>query len=201
MGYLIVNLSEMVENVGEDRTKSILSDFSCPYNSDVERFIKQKAIPLIPQQISKSFLVFSPYKGEQVLVGYYTVCYKSLVVYREQLNRKTYNRLSKFSDDNDGKKLHIPAPLIAQLGKNFTNGYDKLISGDELLKLACDKIAMVQKNIGGKIVYLECEEKEKLVSFYKSNGFQYIGKRRLDRDETEVMQGQYLIQLFKYIET
>lgn len=200
MGYLVVNLSEMVENIGEDRVKSILSDFSCPMNPDVENFIKKKAVPMIPQQISKSFLIFSSYKSDLVLVGYYTICYKSLTVYRKDLNSHTYRRLSKFSDDNDGKQLHIPAPLIAQLGKNFYNGYNKLITGDEILKLACDKIAMVQKNIGGKIVYLECEDKEKLLSFYKSNGFQYIGKRHLERDETEVMHGQYLVQLFKYID-
>lgn len=200
MGYLIVNLSEMVEQVGESRVKAILSDFSCPLNRDVEYFIKNKAIPLVPQQISQSFLVFSSYRGKQVLVGYYTVCYKALVVYRKSISGTTYKRLTRFSDDNDGKRLHIPAPLIAQLGKNFTNGYNTLISGDELLKFACDRVALVQRNIGGKIVYLECEEKEKLLSFYKSNGFQYIGKRHLDRDETSLMHGEYLLQMFKYIE-
>lgn len=34
----------------------------------------------------------------------------------------------------------IVAPLIAQLGKNYANGYNKLITGDELLAMALEKL-------------------------------------------------------------
>ena len=34
--YKIVNLSAMLEELGEDAVKAILSDFSCPLNPDVE---------------------------------------------------------------------------------------------------------------------------------------------------------------------
>lgn len=37
-GYGLVNLKEMIEEVGEDRVKEILSAFSCPLNKDVEFF-------------------------------------------------------------------------------------------------------------------------------------------------------------------
>ena len=43
-GYRIVNLKHVIDEFGEDRTKAILSDFSCPLNQDVEKFIKEKAI-------------------------------------------------------------------------------------------------------------------------------------------------------------
>jgi len=101
--------------------------------------------------------------------------------------------------DPEFKRYTLAAPLIAQLGKNYYNGYNKLISGDELLKMACDKVSESQRIIGGKIVYLECEDKVKLIEFYSSNGFVAFGKRKLDRDETEVMQGEYLIQMLKYL--
>lgn len=74
-----------------------------------------------------------------------------------------------------------------------------MITGDELLKLACDKVQEIQKNIGGKIVYLECEDTVKLVGFYQDNGFYNFGKRTLEHDETDVMSGQYLIQMLKYL--
>lgn len=45
----------------------------------------------------------------------------------------------------------IPAPLIAHLGKNFNKGNDTLISGDELLKMAVEKIEEAQKNHGREI--------------------------------------------------
>lgn len=89
--------------------------------------------------------------------------------------------------------------MIAQLGKNYDNGFGQLIKGDELLKLACDSVKEAQKIIGGKIVYLECEDVLKLTDFYESNGFVFFGKRQLDRDETERIHGKYLVQMLKYL--
>jgi hypothetical protein len=93
----------------------------------------------------------------------------------------------------------MSAPLIAQLGKNFTDGYNKLITGKELLKMACDMVETVQLNIGGKITYVECEDKPILKEFYESYGFCCFGVRQLERDETELFKGEYLLQLIKYI--
>ena len=93
----------------------------------------------------------------------------------------------------------MPAPLIAQIGKNFANGYHKLISGDMLLSLACTKVKQVQLDIGGKIVYLECEDAPKLLDFYARNGFCNFGKRLLDKDERDLLSGEYLIQMMKYL--
>lgn len=89
----------------------------------------------------------------------------------------------------------VSAPLIGQLGKNFANGNNTLISGDELLKLAIDKVKSIQYEIGGKFVYLECEDNEKLKNFYQRNNFKIFGTRNLDRDETNI-KGDYLVQLF-----
>jgi len=38
--------------------------------------------------------------------------------------------------DHDLDEYSLIAPLIGQLGKNYTNGYNKLITGDELIGLA-----------------------------------------------------------------
>lgn len=43
-GYKIVNLKLMIDAVGEDTTKAVLSNFSCPLNKDVEDFLRIKAI-------------------------------------------------------------------------------------------------------------------------------------------------------------
>ena len=42
-GYKIIALSDIVEQLGEDRVTSILSDFWCPKNKDVESFLKTDA--------------------------------------------------------------------------------------------------------------------------------------------------------------
>lgn len=93
----------------------------------------------------------------------------------------------------------MSAILIGQLGKNYTHVYDNLIRGDDLLRIACDKVEQIQRISSGKIVYLECEDKVALKEFYERNGFFAFGERVLDRDESDVLSGSYLIQMFKYL--
>ena len=57
----------------------------------------------------------------------------------------------------------------------------------------------MQAIVGGKIVYLECEDKEPLLDFYSQNGFVNFGKRTLDKDETNTLSGDYLIQMLRYM--
>jgi len=64
--------------------------------------------------------------------------------------------------------------------------------------MAIDKIKSIQRESGGRYTYLECEDKPKLIQFYERNGFQKFGNRKLDRDEVD-LDGQYLVQLMKYI--
>lgn len=204
-GFGIVNLKELLEQVGEDRTKEILSRFSCPMNKDVENFIRGKAIEFSRQGIAQTQLVFASYKEETVLVGYFTLATKVLVIPKKNLKSSQWaKRVRRFSTDGAASEEHdfnfvIPAPLIGQLGKNFTNDYNKLISGDELLKLATDKVRETQGIIGGKFVYLECEDKWQLTNFYEANGFVQFGHRDLDRDERDTQSGNYLVQLLKYL--
>lgn len=112
---------------------------------------------------------------------------------------KLRSRINQFATyDSDSKSYILPAPLIAQLGKNYSNGYNNLITGDELLAEACNKIKRMQFDMGGKFAYLECEDKHKLTSFYKKNGFWEFDKRKLDKDETDKLDGDYLVQMLKY---
>ena len=93
----------------------------------------------------------------------------------------------------------MSAVLIGQLGKNFSNNDNDLITGDKLLEFACQKVKEVQMIAGGKFVYLECEDKQCLKDFYSKNGFINFGKRWLDRDEKDELSGDYLIEMIKYL--
>lgn len=199
--YNQINLQNMIDELGEDRVNSILSTFSCPQNKDVEYFLKRKAILFSKQGLSKTYLVFwcSENREEKYLIGYYTIANKIIEVEKRSVSKGIYKKISKFkaaSLSNDG--CIIAAILIGQLGKNYSEGNDKLINGDELLKMAVDRIKGIQHDLGGKFTYLECESKEKLLDFYTRNGFVPFGKRKLDKDET-LIDGEYLMQLLKYI--
>lgn len=200
-GYFSVNLSKLILEIGEDGAKPILSDFSCPMNADVEKFLKYKSIEFSKQGIAKTHLIFTSYRDEPVLVGYFTLSQKSIMICKKPLSGSMRRRISKFGPyNNELKRFLIGAPLIAQLGKNYANNYDKLITGNELLKLACDKVIDIQSDVGGKIVYLECENKERLIEFYSRNGFVNFGTRKLDRDETDIDSAE-LVQMLKYLST
>ena len=189
----------MIETLGESKVKNMLSSFSCPYNKDIEDFLKNKAITFSDQSLSKTHLVYTSYKGKPVLVGYFALAQKYIIIKKESLSKRLRSRISKFATyDQDLKQFYTSAYLIGQLSKNYSNQYDKLISGDELLKMATDKLSAIQQEIGGKIIYLECEDNEKLIEFYSRNGFVTFGKRTLEKDETELMNGKYLIQMLRY---
>lgn len=179
-------------------TKTILSSFSCPLNKDIENFIKYKAIEFSKRTTAKTHLVFWQTDDEKYMefVGYYTITYKVITVDRSALSNTEAKKLKNQGVYDESKQEYsVSAPLIAQLGKNYTNGNDTLIDGADLLHLAVNKIRKIQKEIGGRFMYLECEDKEKLLDFYTKHNFKIFGKRTLDKDETDV-NGEYLIQLF-----
>lgn len=198
MGYKIINLKDIYNNLGEIKTKEILNDYKCSLNNDVEYFLKAKAIEFSKQDIARTFIVMSPYKGKDVIVGYFAITIKATLIKTSLLSKTKRKSILKYARyDEEIKGYHIALPLIGQLGKNYNNEYDKLITGDILLKLACNKIKEIQNSIGGRYVFLECEDKDKLKTFYESNGFVCFGKRNLEKDERDRNSGEYLLQMLR----
>lgn len=202
--FVSINLKEMIEKLGENKVKDILSCFECEKNPDVQNFLRHSAIEFSKQGIAQTHLVYWRNKKEnwgesRELVGYYTISSKSLEVHKNDVSKTTWKRIVKFGKrDINSKKCIFPALLIGQLGKNYAGGNNFLISGNQLLELAIRKIRSVQNEIGGKFTYLECEDIPQLISFYEGNGFRQFGKRQLDGDETD-LKGEYLIQFFRYL--
>ncbi len=199
-GYNVVNLQHMVDELGEDGVKPILLNFSCPINLDVERFIHGSAIDFSKQSLARTYVVTTSYKNKQEMIGYFTLSFKLLHASRNRLAASWQRRMSKFGTyDSSLKKYSVPAPLIGQLSKNYTDGLNNMISGNELLKMAFEKIAGVHMVIGGRIVFLECQDNPKLIEFYERNGFIAFGERPLDPEEVDLIPGEYLIQLVNYL--
>lgn len=207
IGFRIVALRDMLtefnasEKSGEDRVKAILSTFSCERNKDIECFLKQKAIEFDRQALARTYLVFASYREKWVLAGYFAIAQKTLSVLKKSLSYNLRKRINKFAVFNPETESYlISSPLIAQLGINDRYSEYRLISGSELLVLALEKVKAVQNLVGGKIVYLECEDRPGLIDFYKRNGFCSFGKRLKDPEEIELVPGSYLIQMLRYLE-
>lgn len=196
MAYNVINLEDIYGAMNEKEIKTILNEFECEKNKDVEYFLKQKSIEFSKLNISRTFLVTSSYKEKEVIVGYFAIANKITKIRKAPLSASQQKRIKRFANNEEDKRYYtLSLPLIGQLGKNFKNGYDKLISGDVLLKLACDKVREAQHLIGGKFVFLECEDIPELKEFYESNGFVCFGKRNLEKEERENNKGNYLLQM------
>ena len=202
-GFKKFNLRDLQERMEPERLAAILSSFSCPYNRDVEDFLHSKAVEFSKQRIASVYLIFTSYREEWVLVGYFALAQKYFHIDLSKHGSMSSNlrrRIRKFATyDEVLRKYIVTAPLIGQLGKNYANGYHQLIRGEELLAIACDTVREAQRILGGKVVYLECEDVPALRRFYEENGFADFGKRMLEGDERDKMKGQYLVQMLKYL--
>lgn len=203
MAYSVIQLNDMIDELGEGACKKILSQYSCPYNQDVEEFLTgRKAIDLARQGVTRTYLIFAPYKGEQKIAGYFSIAMKwfSLEPKRLSLSSAERKRITRHGQyDKLLRRYQITAPLIAQLGKNFSGGCAELITGDELLHLAIEKVGQAQAIVGGRVVYLECEPVPSLVDFYERNGFVQFGERELERADRALHKKSHLLQMLKYL--
>ena len=186
--YRIINIRRYIGNenpeLGEDELLQILSEFSCPLNPDVERFLKYSSIEFTKKNQSVTYLVFSVADGK--LLGYFTLALKPLTVRGETVSNTVKRKLLRVSElDKKSDTYTMSAYLIAQLGKNYSENDGKMITGAELLGLAWDKIKATQYMFGGMVTFLEAENEEKLLSFYRNNRFSQFDTRQTISDTDE----------------
>ncbi len=165
------------DEAGEPMLNRVLSGFSCPKNLDVERFLKKSAIEFAKKNQSVTYLVFSVESKE--LLGYFTLALKPLTVRGEMVSNTTKRKLLRISElDEKSDTYTMAAYLIAQIGKNYTNGREKKITGKELIELAWMVIEEAQYLLGGMVTFLEAENEEKLLFFYRNNHFSKFDTRQ-----------------------
>ena len=186
--YRIINIRRYIGNenpeLGEDELLQIFSEFSCPMNPDVERFLKHSSIEFTKKNQSVTYLVFSVADGK--LLGYFTLALKPLTVRGETVSNTVKRKLLRVSElDKKSDTYTMSAYLIAQLGKNYSENDGKMITGAELLELAWDKIKATQYMFGGMVTFLEAENEEKLLSFYRNNRFSQFDTRQTISDTDE----------------
>lgn len=74
--FIVLNIREYLENedkrLGEETLVQLLSEFSCPLNPDVERFLKEQAIDFVKKHQAVTYLVLSLEDAE--LLGYFCYC-------------------------------------------------------------------------------------------------------------------------------
>lgn len=189
-------LDEMMKKGGENDVISLLSTFHCPKNPDVKYFLHHNAINFSKQKISITYLVFIKEDFESYFVGYFSLTNKIIQFNKTQISNRTERLVKKFGDFNPQTNTYsLSTPLIAQFGKNYYKNRNLMITGAELMQLTLGQIKYIQSLIGGRAVYLECENNPYLLSFYQSHGYSIFGKRPV---KTSSGKNRSLFQLVKF---
>lgn len=183
------------DEAGEPELVRTIFEFSCPPNADVEFFLKNSAIEFTKKSQSVTCLVFSVEDKE--LLGYFSLALKPLTVRGETVSNTTKRKLLRISElDESSDTYNMSAYLIAQLGKNYTDGANTRITGKELVELAWTVIEDAQYILGGIVVFLEAENEDKLLAFYKANRFSQFDTRQTTSDTDEPHE---LVQLLRLL--
>lgn len=181
-----VNILDMADAIGEEALCSLLSDYSCQKNQEIETYVKHNALEFAKRKISITYLVLDD-MGE--LSAIFTLTHKPIEICIEGLTATLAKRLSRYAyPDEDTGAYMISAFLIAQFGKNFSA--KNVVSGDELMEITLGVLSGIQHEIGGGVVYLECEDQPKLLDFYQNdrNRFRAFGERISESDKTRYIQ-------------
>lgn len=179
--YRTVQLKDMLEEIGEPDTVSVLSDFSCPYDSDIEYFIKKKSIPFEKAGVSRTHLVFCLEEQKALFVGFYSLASKPFFpdhtlskTERKRYYGTTYSAVESLMASGCS---YVNSILLGQLSKNFNHGYDKYITGDILINLAFERIINWYQMYGGITIHLDCRDEEIIMKFYERHGFVRFSER------------------------
>ncbi|CAH1853144.1 hypothetical protein [Convivina intestini] len=177
--YNVVQFSDFKDLAKEDERfaevfESMLASFSNNgINKDVETFIKKKAEQFDNMNMAKTYLVMD--KGLNEICGYYSIVSKSITIKQRdwgKLSKSVRKKLNPFGYKDTSSDQNIPAILLGQLGRNFNA--DNKISGNELLSLSFETIKSISSQIGGRYLYLEADDTQKLTNFYTNHGFSYL---------------------------
>lgn len=191
--YAVLNILDYMDVIGEDSLRTVLSEFSCLKNPEIEEFMRRNAIEFAKRKMSITYLLIDT---EGRILGIFALAHKALQVMGKGLSKAVRKKIQRYAQiDDETGEFTLSAFLIGQFGKNYQYPGALPLSGIQLMDAAFGILEKVQHEIGGGVVYLECEEKPKLLEFYQSekNRFRVFGERYSEKDGVKYIQ---LLKMF-----
>ena len=162
----VFTLPRFISTIGDEEARKALSEFSVERNLDVQRFIRECAIPYQKAHNSRAYLLVD---DSYRLKGYFTL---SLACMRipEGISNSLKRKMRGFGRNSAST---VPCFLLGQLAREDSSPKEKLCLAD-ILSLGINFVTQTQELIGGRFISLDCTDE--LVGLYESNGFQKINK-------------------------
>lgn len=178
---MVLSLSEIINTEGfnEASLQDAFDKFKCSKSPDVENFLKTRALEYEKMNKARTYLMLNDADGE--IYAYFTLAI-NVFKYGETTSKSCKR------DTNLGNKRQDAAFLIGQIGKSDSNNNKNILP--ELLEYIFGRIQIAQNMVGGRIVYLDCKQDQKIVNLYMNNGF-LKATDKPDKDD--------LIQMYRII--
>ena len=192
MNTRIKNILDDIQERGEEKVRMYISSFSSPINPKIENFIRNRAIDFSRRKVSITYLVSDLEDGS--LLGFFALTHKAVLIPFGILSNTMRRKIDRFARlDRATGEYMASAFLIAQFGKNYDVDGGKRITGRELMSVANDVLVHIQHQIGGGIVYLDCEDAEGLKQFYAREHFYKFGERFAEEEAEKFIQYMRLV--------
>jgi len=171
-----------------DKLEDALSCFECCKDTDVQEFLRHKAISFETRGWATTYLLLSKShfdNGELKIEGYFSLTHKA-VIFDKSVSKTTRNTItgSKSSET-------VSFVLIGQLGKYMSYSEKGIVSSSltavDLLNDAINIIMLSSEYIINRNVIVECKPIEKVKKIYEDYGFS-----ELQYDENENLYMLYL---------
>ena len=171
MSFKTRNLNDLLAFLSADELSSYLKSFKCKNNSEIEHFLHSNAVDFARRKMAMTYLVVD---DDEEIAAYYTLTHKAVEIPCDNMSSSMKRKIARFSQfDEEYGSFTVSAFLIAQFGKNSSYKGENL-AGNSLMDTALNVFSHVQYEIGGSIVYLECEDNKKLLDFYTNEYNHYI---------------------------
>lgn len=184
---LVISLEDLYA-FRKDMWERYKNNYSCPLDSDIEKFLKNNAERADKYEDSKTHLILDANNLGDNILAYFSLTIKEIPIDKTVIISKT---LLKKLHGLSSKPESLKGYFITQLGKDSFSGNP--ITMDMILEEIYDKINDSRKNVGGRLIFLECKNIPKLIDLYKKYGFN-IFKTNISS------KGDELIVMFKAID-
>lgn len=153
-------------------------DFSCSKDEQIDTFFHREYQDYEYQLLGKSYCFVS--KNEQKIAAAFTVANSSVRVDNmPKSKRNKLNRKIPFSK----QRSQYPAVLVAQLA--VFDGFEGLHIGHDVLDMIKAWFLDPLNKTGCRYIVVDAVNKEKVLSFYQDNGFDFIFSS--DEEEMQYM--------------
>ncbi|HEM2548370.1 TPA: hypothetical protein U0431_001154 [Streptococcus suis] len=189
------NERKIRQKIREEFSTIVSNQVSFGKNSDMLEYLKNEAITTELTHKSRNFIIIDQEVSEKKfeILGFFTLTLKIVNVQTlDDVIRKSF----VLSGKNASHLEYLPGLLIAQFGKNL---HFNKITGREVMELVVEKIQLAQSILGGKMVYLDSINEEKVISFYKSFGFIEYGEIIEDNKHSGVFYQPMALDMTKVI--